>query len=97
MRLKFDTLLKVQDYYGSSDFQVEARYEQLVNERGDSYYEEYIMFRFGYWNELYYEDKFYAIFEKLGYKVEKQEIEDEDTGWNYSYNIKNKGYELYSK
>ena len=29
-------------------------------------------------------------FEKLGYKVEKQEIEDEDTGWNYSYNIKNK-------
>ena len=90
MRLKFDTLLEVQDYYGSSDFQVEACYEQLVNERGDSYYKEYIMFRFGYWNELYYEDKFYAIFEKLGYKVEKQEIEDEDTGWNYWYNIKNK-------
>ena len=48
------------------------------------------MFRFGYWNELYYEDKFYAIFDKLGYKVEKQEIEDEDTGWKYSYHIKNK-------
>ena len=27
MRLKFETLLEVQDYYGSSDFQVEARYE----------------------------------------------------------------------
>ena len=41
MRLKFETLLKVQDYYGSSDFQIEARYDQLVNERGDSYYEEW--------------------------------------------------------
>ena len=89
MRLKFDTLLEVQDYYGSSDFQIEARYERTINENGNSFYEEYIMFRFGYWNELYYEDKFYAIFEKLGYKVEKQEIEDEDTGWNYSYHIKN--------
>ena len=61
MRLKFETLLEVQDYYGSSDFQVEAKYEQLVNERGDSYYGEYIMFRFGYWNELYYEYEFYDI------------------------------------
>jgi hypothetical protein len=82
MRIKFDTLLEVQDYYGSSDFQIEARYDKFDGE-------EYIMFRFGYWNELYYEDKFYAIFSKLGYKVEKQEIEDEDTGWNYSYHIKN--------
>ena len=41
MRLKFETLLKVQDYYGSSDFQVEARYDKLEGE-------EYIMFRFGY-------------------------------------------------
>ena len=45
MRLKFETLLKVQDYYGSSDFQVEARYDQLDGE-------EYIMFRFGYWAEV---------------------------------------------
>ena len=93
MRLKFETLLEVQDYYGSSDFQIEAKYEQLVNERGDSYYEEYIMFRFGYWNELWYEKRFYAIFEKLGYKVEKCEVEDDDTGWNYWYNIKSKSYE----
>ena len=89
MRLKFDTLLEVQDYYGSSDFQVEAMYDELSGG-------EYIMFRFGYWNELYYEDKFYAIFEKLGYKVEKQEIHDEDTGWNYWYNIKSKSYEQFS-
>ncbi len=81
MRLKFDTLLKVQDYYGSSDFQVEARYDKFDGE-------EYIMFRFGYWAEV---DliKLEKIFNPLGYKVEKQEIEDEDTGWNYSYHIKN--------
>jgi hypothetical protein len=83
MRLKFDTLLKVQDYYGSSDFQVEARYDKLEGK-------EYIMFRFGYWNELWYKDKFYSIFEELGYVVEEHEIHDEDTGWNYSYHIKNK-------
>ena len=83
MRLKFETLLKVQDYYGSSDFQVEARYDKFDGE-------EYIMFRFGYWNELWYKDKFYSIFEELGYKVEEHEIHDEDTGWNYWYNIKNK-------
>ena len=89
MRLKFETLLKVQDYYGSSDFQVEARYDKLKGE-------EYIMFRFGYWNELWYKDKFYSIFEELGYVVEEHEIHDEDTGWNYSYHIKNKSYEQFS-
>ena len=89
MRLKFETLLKVQDYYGSSDFQVEARYDKLEGK-------EYIMFRFGYWNELWYKDKFYSIFEKLGYVVEEHEIHDEDTGWNYSYHIKNKSYEQFS-
>ena len=83
MRLKFETLLEVQDYYGSSDFQVEAKYDKLKGE-------EYIMFRFGYWNELWYKDKFYSIFEELGYVVEEHEIHDEDTGWNYSYHIKNK-------
>ena len=89
MRLKFETLLKVQDYYGSSDFQVEAKYDKLEGK-------EYIMFRFGYWNELWYKDKFYSIFEKLGYVVEECEIEDEDTGWNYWYNIKSKSYEQFS-
>ena len=86
MRLKFDTLLEVQDYYGSSDFQVESKSEM----DGYGMVNEYIMFRFGYWNELWYEKKFYAIFEKLGYKVEKCGIEDDVTGWNYWYNIKNK-------
>ena len=90
MRLKFETLLEVQDYYGSSDFQVEARYDKLEGK-------EYIMFRFGYWNELWYKDKFYSIFEELGYVVEEHEIHDEDTGWNYSYHIKNKGYDKFSK
>ena len=90
MRLKFETLLEVQDYYGSSDFQVEARYDKLEGK-------EYIMFRFDYWNELWYKDKFYSIFEKLGYVVEECEIEDEDTGWNYWYNIKNAKYEPFNK
>ena len=96
MRLKFETLLKVQDYYGSSDFQVEAKIEQWVYDN-ENHYKEYIMLRFGYWNELYYKDKFYSIFEKLGYVVEEHEIHDEDTGWNYSYHIKNKGYDKFSK
>ena len=85
MRLKFETLLKVQDYYGSSDFQVEARYDKFDGE-------EYIMLRFGYWAEVDLV-KLEEIFNPLGYKVEMSEFEDDECGWLYSYNIKNKGYE----
>jgi len=80
MRLKFDTLLKVQDYYGSSDFQVEARYDQLDGE-------EYIMFRFGYWAKVDLV-KLKEIFNPLGYEIEVSEFEDDECGWLYSYNIK---------
>jgi hypothetical protein len=80
MRLKFSTLLKVQDYYGSSDFQVEARYDQLDEE-------EYIMFRFGYWAEVNFQE-LKEIFNPLGYEVEVSEFEDDECGWLYSYNIK---------
>jgi len=80
MRLKFSTLLKVQDYYGSSDFQVEARYDRLDEE-------EYIMFRFGYWAEVNFQE-LKEIFNPLGYEVEVSEWEDDDCGWLYSYNIK---------
>jgi len=81
MRLKFETLLKVQDYYGSSDFQVEARYDKFDGE-------EYIMLRFGYWAEIDLV-KLEEIFNPLGYKVEVSEFEDDECGWLYSYNIKN--------
>ena len=81
MRLKFDTLLKVQDYYGSSDFQVEARYDKFDGE-------EYIMLRFGYWAGLDLV-KLEEIFNPLGYKVEVNEFEDDECGWLYYYNIKN--------
>ena len=91
MRLKFDTLLKVQDYYGSSDFQVEAKIEQWVYDN-ENHYEEYIMLRFGYWAEVDLV-KLEEIFNPLGYKVEMSEFEDDECGWLYSYNIKNKGYE----
>ena len=80
MRLKFDTLLKVQNYYGSSDFQVEARYDKFDGE-------EYIMLRFGYWAEVDLV-KLEEIFNPLGYKVEMNEFEDDECGWLYSYNIK---------
>ena len=80
MRLKFETLLEVQDYYGSSDFQVEARYDKFDGE-------EYIMLRFGYWAEVDLV-KLEEIFNPLGYKVEMSEFEDDECGWLYSYNIK---------
>ncbi len=73
MRLKFDTLLKVQDYYGSSDFQVEVRYDKFDGE-------EYIMFRFGYWAEVDLV-KLNEIFNPLGYEVEVSETEDDEGGW----------------
>ena len=82
MRLKFETLLDVQDYYGSSDFQIEARYDKFDGE-------EYIMLRFGYWVKVD-ASELNGLFLSTPYEVDEQEIEDEDTGWKYSYNIKNK-------
>ena len=82
MRLKFETLLDVQDYYGSSDFQIEARYDKFDGE-------EYIMLRFGYWAKVDVSE-LNGLFLSTPYEVEENEIEDEDTGWKYSYNIKNK-------
>ena len=82
MRLKFETLLDVQDYYGSSDFQIEARYDKFDGE-------EYIMLRFGYWAKVDVSE-LNGLFLSTPYEVEENEIEDEDTGWKYSYHIKNK-------
>ena len=82
MRLKFETLLDVQDYYGSSDFQIEARYDKFDGE-------EYIMLRFGYWAKVDVSE-LNSLFSSTPYEVEENEIEDEDTGWKYSYHIKNK-------
>ena len=88
MRLKFDTLLKVQDYYGSSDFQVEAKIEQWVYDN-ENHYEEYIMLRFGYWAEVDLV-KLEEIFNIYDCKVEVNEFEDDDCGWLYCYYIKKK-------
>ena len=82
MRIKFDTLLDIQDYYGSSDFQIEARYDKFDGE-------EYIMLRFGYWAKVNISE-LNGLFLSTPYEVEENEIEDEDTGWKYSYHIKNK-------
>ena len=82
MRLKFETLLDVQDYYGSSDFQIEARYDKFDGE-------EYIMLRFGYWAKVDVSE-LNGLFLSTPYEVEEQLIDDEDTGWKYSYHIKNK-------
>tara|TARA_R110001606_G_scaffold256164_1_gene404283 strand:+ start:322 stop:588 length:267 start_codon:yes stop_codon:yes gene_type:complete len=81
MRLKFETLLDVQDYYGSSDFQIEARYDKFDGE-------EYIMLRFGYWAKVNV-SKLNGLFLSTPYEVIENGIEDEDTGWKYSYHIKN--------
>lgn len=74
MRLDYNTLVEVEDYYGSSDFKIEFEKEKIT-------------FRFGYWRELYNEEKFYAIFENLGFQVNKWQWEDDDCGWLHSYSI----------
>ena len=85
MKLGYNTLKELSTLYGSDDFKIEARYDKFDGE-------EYITFRFGYWAELDLV-KLEEIFNPLGYKVEMSEFEDDECGWLYSYNIKNKGYE----
>ena len=80
MRLKFNTLKKLEQLYKSDDFQIEAKYDKFDGE-------EYIMFRFGYWAEVNFQE-LKEIFNPLGYEVEVSEWEDDDCGWLYSYNIK---------
>tara|TARA_R110002020_G_scaffold234257_3_gene446258 strand:+ start:84 stop:380 length:297 start_codon:yes stop_codon:yes gene_type:complete len=80
MKLDYSTLKELSMIYGSDDFKIEAKYDKFDGE-------EYIMLRFGYWNEVklkYLE----ALFNPLGYKVEVNEWEDDDCGWKHSYHIK---------
>ncbi len=79
MKLDYSTLKELSIFYGSDDFKIEYRCEQSG--------EEYIMLRFGYWDEVklkYLE----ALLNPLGFEVEVSEWEDDDCGWLYSYNIK---------
>jgi len=45
------------------------------------------MLRFGYWAEVDFQE-LKEIFNPLGYEVEMSELEDDDCGWLYSYNVK---------
>ena len=82
MRLKYSKLVEIEELYGYDDFQIEARYDKFDGE-------EYIMLRFGYWAKVDVSE-LNGLFLSTPYEVEENEIEDEDTGWKYSYHIKNK-------
>ena len=47
------------------------------------------MLRFGYWAKVK-TSELKGLFSSTPYEVEEQLIDDEDTGWKYSYHIKNK-------
>ena len=82
MKLKYSKLIEIEELYGSDDFQIEARYDKFDGE-------EYIMLRFGYWAKVKFSE-LKGLFSSTPYEVEEQLIDDEDTGWKYSYHIKNK-------
>ena len=84
MRLKYSTLKKLEQLYKSDDFQIEARSNDFEGE--------HFMLRFGYWAEVNFPELI-EVFKPLGFIVQMSEWEDDDCGWLYSYNIKNKSYE----
>ena len=45
MRISYCTFQDIEQFYGTNDFQIEARYDKFNNK-------EYIMLRFGYWAEV---------------------------------------------
>ncbi len=79
MKLDYSTLKELSIFYGSDDFKIEYRCEQSG--------EEYIMLRFGYWDEVDITGLM-KIFRPLGFTVEISEWEDDECGWLYSYHIK---------
>ena len=82
MKLKYSKLVEIEELYGYDDFQIETRYDKFDDE-------EYIMLRFGYWAKVNVSE-LNGLFLSTPYEVIENEIEDEDTGWKYSYHIKNK-------
>ena len=82
MKLKYSKLVEIEELSYHDDFQIEARYDKFESE-------EYIMLRFGYWAKVDVSE-LNSLFSSTPYEVEENEIEDEDTGWKYSYHIKNK-------
>jgi len=88
MRINYNILQEIAKFYGSNDFQIEARYDKFTPPNYETYVETYIMLRFGYWAEV---DLIglEEILNPIGYKIKVNEIEDGDTGYKYSYHIKN--------
>ena len=82
MKLKYSKLKEIEEFYGYDDFQIEVRFDKFDGE-------EYIILRFGYWSQVN-TSELNGLFLSTPYEVIEHEIEDDDTGWNYSYHIKNK-------
>jgi len=82
MRIDYCVFQDIEEFYGTNDFQIEARYDKFDNE-------EYIMLRFGYWAEV---DLIglEEIINPIDYNIEVMAVDEEDTGWRYSYHIKQK-------
>ena len=85
MRLDFERLKKVQEFYGSDDFEVGSGGD--VMKRGDfKYVEPYMTLRFGYWMGVNI-SKLKEILPK-SWKVEEEGDWDDDCGYKCYYIIK---------
>ena len=86
MRLDFEILKKVQEFYGSDNFQIGSDGD-VKNGRGDyKYVESYITLRFGYWFKVNI-SKLKEILPK-SWTVEEQGDWDDDCGYKCYYIIK---------
>tara|TARA_R100001480_G_scaffold101602_1_gene105148 strand:+ start:639 stop:896 length:258 start_codon:yes stop_codon:yes gene_type:complete len=84
MRLGLKTLKKIEDWYGSDNFEIGSG-GNVKDGRGDyKFAETYLTLRFGYWNEINMEE----LSKVIGKKVElEMKIYDDNCGCKYYYKV----------
>ena len=88
MRIDYNILKNIEEWYGSDDFEVgsDVTFDLLSD---DKFVEPYITLRFGYWSQIQFEELQQLL--PFRYEVIENEVDDDsDCGLLYNYLIKSK-------
>jgi hypothetical protein len=88
MRIDYNILKTIEEWYGSDDFEVgsDVTFDLLSD---DKFVEPYITLRFGYWSQIQFEELQQLL--PFRYEVIENEVDDDsDCGLLYNYLIKSK-------
>tara|TARA_R110001592_G_scaffold30460_3_gene109058 strand:- start:194 stop:460 length:267 start_codon:yes stop_codon:yes gene_type:complete len=88
MRIDYNILKTIEEWYGSDDFEVgsDVTFDLLSD---DKFVEPYITLRFGYWSQIQFEELAQLL--PFRYELIENEVDDDEFGHPlYNYLIKSK-------